>query len=755
MCSSLLDPALAASWHCQRGCLSASLREVVRSHEPAQSVPWADLLRPESDIRKQFYRHVKDDLLIADQEHCCVQGEGGESCDICGSQGFSEEVLSKPLGSDPGALWSAYREAGAKLPLEKEQLLAAGFPCKLVEARRSALRLDEWRILHKRHCNLCGKCHADHLSLDSSCYFYEMIQCLERGFTIPIDHSAMDKLPKRENGSAIPLHADFIPAVGPDYELLKDRAKEDKWRARISPEELSLAREDCWVASAFVARKKVYRELDFREPRVVSSFDKTINNFTKSPSFSLISVGDIISSIKKHDLVGALDLSSAFLQVPMAMEHWHFLGVQSDPDDPNYFDLYRKLPFGLNVAPLIFSMFSAEVARICRGLGLRVWSYLDDFPIVCSSRTARKEFALFQRVVKRLGLVFKPSKLQPPAEEVTILGVRLNLEKGLVALKKGYASTLMPILLSAADKGPTIGELRSLVGRLNYISMVFPPGRLRMRGLYLALHLAREIAGRRVAQALATTGSDRVVTSARGNRRSAFPLAGTRAPRLTREHFGWWLNQVSALAKREEEVTCPAELSKGQPHGVWEKGPLVLPLQHTLKRVFIQSDASLEVSAAALWKDWVYIAHRMAFTPFFENTCDAELLAAVLPILVQPEDFAGCCVVCRVDNAGACFVLNSFRSRREHVSRVLRFIADCQVRYNFLVVAEWCPREENSWADLWSRVDDLRNWTVRWNHSPSDPQSRPSLLRLRDGTSVAPTISNAQYFPLAHIFDRT
>ena len=636
---------------------------------------WPNLLRPEFEIRKEFANRVKADLE--------------ESIEPDDDSRGPWLTPSRPLSSCPEELWKAYREAGAPWPKSPQQLIEEGYDPELAVAKKSDLKLPAWTRLHRQHCMKCKGCPKG--VLHSGCYFSELSVFLERGFTIPFKEGF--RTPE-ERGP--PLTAEFIkPRTQEDHALLKDRKKEDAMKARVTPAVAGIPREACWVSSSFVARKRLYQEYDFREPRVVTALNKALNPMVNVPSFSLITIGDIIQDIKADEIVGALDLSSAFLQVPMAMETWCFLGVQSNPDDPSWVELYRKLPFGLSIAPLIFSIFAAEVAAACRGQGLKVWSYFDDFPIIVKREHADKDFASMQQLFKEMGLFFKPSKTQPPTTKIKILGIELDLDQGTFTIPSGYLRKLELILHDAAkvDRGIGIASMRSLVGRLNYLAMVFPEGRLHMRGLYKALYLSLEIQQRKYQGNPSYWGSR---TSQGGK---TFALLGKRAPALTKADLSWWIDTLRVLLRWEETDTSSKE-EKGEL--VWPS-PLVSKLYCAHPTRVVNSDASLDYSAAALFEGHVYLAHRDNFPEFFHNSCDAELLAATLPILLHPSKFASSCVVCLIDNAGACFTLNAFRSKREYVNRLLAEVAKVQKQYNCNVVAKWLPREKNKEADLWSR----------------------------------------------------
>ena len=675
-----------------------------RLRNQMRGIEWHELLKPEYAVRSTFWKKVKEELKKASTS----TSWDSQVDEPAIAEVAVEDKEDRPLSTSTKDLWEAYRAAGAPPPLSSEELVQMGFRKEVVGSKRSELELDTWWWAHRNFCSICQEQPVDE-GPHGDCYFKELLLCLERGFTLPLKSGVSE-------GKVQPRQGREIKTRDPaDLELLTDRKKEDAWEARVKLDDTPFAADDVWVAPAFVAKKRIFQHCDFREPRVVTGFNESINDFLVTPSFALITAGDIIQEISQDDMVGALDLASAFLQVPMAPEHWKYLGVRCDPKNPDHVELYRKLPFGLSVAPLIFCIFSSEVASACRGFGLRVWSYFDDFMIIVDRSEAERSFNEFQELLSSMGLYFKPSKLQLPSRKCTILGVTVDLEAGLVALKDGYIESLCAILEQTKHQKPTVSELRSLIGRLNYVSLVIPEGRLRMNGLYSALFVGRDITARRrrtisrgVGPTLRKVGQSRV-----------FNLWGNKAPWRTRRDMNWWWKKCVETCNMLE-----AHEQRGKGLASKREYQLTSPLRCELREEFINSDASLDLAAAALHDNELYWVWKDHFPDLFANTCDAELLGALLPVLVNPRRFVGACVICCVDNAGTCFVINSLRCKRENAAVLLKKIANLQAEYGFLVTAQWVPREANKAADFWTRVDPLAkpdpDYETVWMYDAND-----------------------------------
>ena len=656
---------------------------------------WWETLLPEFALRERFRRAVSKDLSVSSP------GKPAAS---------HKEGFPTTESADPKGLWEAYRAAGASLPLSNAELIAQGFPPTMLEQPRSRLNIAAWKRLHRQHCRVCqqraprsraGAATGLHTSVRSGnpapglegktfdadepapdCYFAGLVQCLERGFTLPF-YGPLD-----QNGG----HGTHAPPIAPrgeeDRALLLDRKKEDEWQARVPVEGLPFTYKDVYSAPSFVARKKVFSHVDFREPRVVTCFNATVNPMLRVPSFSLISVTDIVQELQPGDKLGIVDLSSAFLQIPMAPETWRYLGVQTDPNDPTKVELYRKLPFGLSIAPLIFSMVSAEVMAICRGRGLRVYAYYDDFPIICREGSEREEFEEFRSIMGELGLKFKEEKVHKPSDRATVLGYEIDVQQGTMRLRDGYIETLAAIYIleEATRVPPSVQELRSIAGRVVHAAAVVIEGRLRVKGFFTALGVARAVTARRRGE----TG----VAGSLGNANRSdrlFPLMGKRSPRLTKEHVLWWQEKC-------RQITSGANS---------EALTVSLRCASALRPETIRSDASLDYAATAIHKGHIFLAAKDEWVEYFSNSTDAELLAALLPVLVSPERFRNTRIVCQIDNAGACYLLNTLRAKRDHVVKLLDRVMRFQRQFHAVVVASWVCREKNKEADSWTRFRSL------------------------------------------------
>ena len=152
-----------------------------------------------------------------------------------------------------------------------------------------------------------------------------------------------------------------------------------------------------------------------------------------------------------------LDLSAAFLAVPIATESRHLLAFNT-PDGRHL--QFTHLPFGLNVAPKVLQRLLDEVLAGIDGVHV----YADD--VLIASRTVDEHREAVREVLTRLlaqGWLVKGSKCLWAQPEVPFLGRLVGVE-GVRVDPAGVAE--LQRMPAPRDKS----ELRSLLGALQWVA---------------------------------------------------------------------------------------------------------------------------------------------------------------------------------------------------------------------------------------------------------------------------------------------
>ena len=189
--------------------------------------------------------------------------------------------------------------------------------------------------------------------------------------------------------------------------------------------------------------------------RIVVDFRK-LNSITKSPTYFIGHMDDIIDFIKKSQVHSTLDLASGFYQLPLTPESrekttftipgigaWNF----------------ERLPMGASAAPSSFMRFMSAVLN---NLGNQVACFIDDI-LICGENMAdhnKKLKALFQQLEK-FNLCIQPSKCHFAKSEIRILGY--------VASREGLKPD--PEKVRAIEQLPyprSLTETRSAIGCFSF-----------------------------------------------------------------------------------------------------------------------------------------------------------------------------------------------------------------------------------------------------------------------------------------------
>lgn len=190
--------------------------------------------------------------------------------------------------------------------------------------------------------------------------------------------------------------------------------------------------------------------------RICGDYRSTVNQAVKQFVYPLPTVNDILTTMSGGTIFSKLDLSEAYLQIPVDDISSKILTLNTHKG------LFRvkRLPFGVSVAVAIFQKTIEEVLSGISG----VLPYLDD--IFIQGKNIEDHNVKLKLVLERLknaGIHLKKEKCKFAASEIELLGFRVN-EKGIQpSFGKVEAIHNAPI-----PKNKT--ELQSFLGLLNFYS---------------------------------------------------------------------------------------------------------------------------------------------------------------------------------------------------------------------------------------------------------------------------------------------
>ena len=152
--------------------------------------------------------------------------------------------------------------------------------------------------------------------------------------------------------------------------------------------------------------------------------------YVAKQSFKMETLQSILPTLPQGCWMASLDLKDAYFHVPIHPSHWKLLRFAIDGTCYQF----RVLPFGLSLAPLVFTRVLSVVVAHLRLQGVLLHAYLDDLLILASDPVQlRHSLMLVMRTLCLAGytLNLKKSDLAP-TQDLVYIGGRLRTDLGRV-----------------------------------------------------------------------------------------------------------------------------------------------------------------------------------------------------------------------------------------------------------------------------------------------------------------------------------
>ena len=208
-----------------------------------------------------------------------------------------------------------------------------------------------------------------------------------------------------------------------------------------------------------------------------------LNPWLDCPTFSLDHAQVIREALAQHMWATSIDLSDAYLHIPVNPKYWKYLVFQIG----NRRFQFMVLPFGLNTAPRVFSAVMKALKRWARLNGMLLFQYLDDWLLLhlVTQTLTSHTMQLVQRC-QRLGLLVNHAKSEMvPTQEIVFLGGDyLNCATGMIYPTQARFRAICDkvALVKRSDRAP-FKVVHSLLGLLAATEKIVPFGRLHYRML--------------------------------------------------------------------------------------------------------------------------------------------------------------------------------------------------------------------------------------------------------------------------------
>ncbi|XP_063625652.1 uncharacterized protein LOC134797361 [Cydia splendana] len=215
---------------------------------------------------------------------------------------------------------------------------------------------------------------------------------------------------------AVPLFANLTPGYKPI--AIKSRRYSDDDRRFIEEEIKNLLKEGIieesrspWRAQVLITKSTTHKK------RLVIDYSRTINQYTELDAYPLPCIEELISKVAKYSVFSAIDLKSAYHQVPILPEERHFTAFEAAG---NLYQ-FRRIPFGVTNG---VSSFQRTIDWLIRTENLAgTFAYLDDITI-CGKSPEEHDTNLqnFMTAAKKYGLTLNETKSIFKQSSINILG---------------------------------------------------------------------------------------------------------------------------------------------------------------------------------------------------------------------------------------------------------------------------------------------------------------------------------------------
>lgn len=155
---------------------------------------------------------------------------------------------------------------------------------------------------------------------------------------------------------------------------------------------------------------------------------KPLNKFIPYQKFKMETLKSTLNLLSPGCFMASIDLKDAYYHVPIHADSQQFLRVAIKSDAGIIHLQYRALPFGISLAPRVFTKVIAEMAsHIREGVGVFV-PYLDDFLLIGKSfQSVQTQVNRTLEILQKLGWILNPEKSSlVPSQRRKFLGIILD-----------------------------------------------------------------------------------------------------------------------------------------------------------------------------------------------------------------------------------------------------------------------------------------------------------------------------------------
>ena len=188
----------------------------------------------------------------------------------------------------------------------------------------------------------------------------------------------------------------------------------------------------------------------------------------------------------------SIDLKDAYWHIPV---HRHFKKYLGFALGKRKF-CFRAMPFGLNVAPRIFTKMTKPILKELRLRNVNVMVYLDDWLVWgMSAEDCHKATLIVLQTLEKRGFIVNYGKSRlTPDQSFEWLGIQWNTSEAMLCLPKDKVTSLYRDLCAFSSKSlVSRRQIERILGKLQFAALVDPIGKAMLKALNPCLrHMARK-----------------------------------------------------------------------------------------------------------------------------------------------------------------------------------------------------------------------------------------------------------------------
>jgi len=216
---------------------------------------------------------------------------------------------------------------------------------------------------------------------------------------------------------------------------------------------------------------------------------KHVNEYLNVQKFKYENLSAVVKLFEKDYYFGTFDLKDGYFHIPIAKEHYRYLGFSwTFKDGTTKYYYYKVLPFGLASACYAFTKVMRPLVKRWRNLGIRCAIYLDDGIFGDSDfKNCSNISENIQKDLNSAGLTINSKKsILTPSKTGKWLGFLIDTEKESFSVPVEKVLKLKTLICLTLSKNfATAREISKIAGTI--ISMgiaIGPASRLFTRNFY-------------------------------------------------------------------------------------------------------------------------------------------------------------------------------------------------------------------------------------------------------------------------------